>query len=190
MKYFKDTYISDDERLTIEKRIKEVERYETYLSYLEDAMNICNTKSFGFWQSHSFSRIIDLDGINLNKQGNKVIFSPRESEYKNNLNIVFDSDDEKLGFLRRLSVWLQITRLAYGPQNKIYLKVQLENSSTPFEETRSFNIPGLTYENSRDVQIEIKVRKPGFHDQVKRFNVRQAIDQQEISSFFEMVSED
>ena len=134
LKYFKDTYISDDERVTIEKRIKEVERYETYLSYLEDAMNICNTKSFGFWQSHSFSRIIDLDGINLNKQGNKVIFSPRESEYKNNLNIVFDSDDEKLGFLRRLSVWLQITRLAYGPQNKIYLKVQLENSSTPFEE--------------------------------------------------------
>jgi len=134
LRYFKDTYISDDERLIIEKRIKEVERYETYLSYLEDAMNICNTKSFGFWQSHSFSRIINLDGINLNKQGNKVIFSPRESEYKDNLNIVFEPDDENLGFLRRLSVWLQITRLAYGPQNKIYLKVQLENSSTPFEE--------------------------------------------------------
>ena len=134
LRYFKDTYISDDERLIIEKRIKEVERYETYLSYLEDAMNICNTKSFGFWQSHSFSRTINLDGINLNKQGNKVIFSPRESEYKNNLNIVFEPDDENLGFLRRLSVWLQITRLAYGPKNKIYLKVQLENSSTPFEE--------------------------------------------------------
>ena len=134
LRYFKDTYISDDERLIIEKRIKEVERYETYLSYLEDAMNICNTKSFGFWQSHSFSRIINLDGINLNKQGNKVIFSPRESEYKDNLNIVFEPDDENLGFLRRLSVWLQITRLAYGPKNKIYLKVQLENSSTPFEE--------------------------------------------------------
>ncbi len=134
LRYFKDAYISDDERLIIEKRIKEVERYETYLSYLEDAMNICNTKSFGFWQSHSFSRIINLDEINLNKQGNKVIFSPRESEYKDNLNIVFEPDDDNLGFLRRLSVWLQITRLAYGPKNKIYLKVQLENSSTPFEE--------------------------------------------------------
>jgi len=59
--------------------------------------------------------------------------------------------------------------------------------TTPFEETRSFNILGLTYENSRDVQIEIKVSKRGYEDQVKRFNVRQAIDQQEISSFFEMV---
>lgn len=58
---------------------------------------------------------------------------------------------------------------------------------TPFEETRSFNIQGLTYENSRDVQIEIKVRRPGYLDQTKRFNVRQAIDQQEISSFFDMI---
>ena len=59
--------------------------------------------------------------------------------------------------------------------------------NTPFEETRSFNIQGLTYENSRDVQIEIKVRRPGYIDQTKRFNVRQAIDQQEISSFFDMI---
>ncbi len=59
--------------------------------------------------------------------------------------------------------------------------------TTPFEETRSFNILGLTYENSRDVQIEIKVSKRGYEDQIKRFNVRQAIDQQEISGFFEMV---
>lgn len=59
--------------------------------------------------------------------------------------------------------------------------------STPFEETKSFNILGLTYENSRDVQIEIKVTKRGYEDQIKRYNVRQAIDQQEISGFFELV---
>ncbi len=59
--------------------------------------------------------------------------------------------------------------------------------TTPFEETRSFNILGLTYENSRDVQIEIKITKRGYEDQIKRFNVRQALDQQEISGFFELV---
>ena len=68
--------------------------------------------------------------------------------------------------------------------NELYLM------TTPYEETRSFNILGLTYENSRDVQIEIKVTKKGYMDQVKRFNVRQAIDQQEISSFFELVEAD
>ena len=59
--------------------------------------------------------------------------------------------------------------------------------NTPFEETRSFNIIGLTYDNANDVQIEIKVRRPGYLDQTKRFNVRQAIDQQEISAFFDMI---
>lgn len=62
--------------------------------------------------------------------------------------------------------------------------------TTPYEETRSFNILGLTYENSRDVQIEIKLVKNGYLPQVKRFNVRQAIDQQEISSFFMLVKRD
>lgn len=63
-------------------------------------------------------------------------------------------------------------------------------TTTPYEETRSFNILGLTYENSRDVTIEIKVSKNGYYDQVKRYNVRQAIDQQEISGFFELVKKE
>ena len=42
--------------------------------------------------------------------------------------------------------------------------------TTPYEETRAFNILGLTYENSRDVQIEIKVVKTGYEAQVKRFS--------------------
>ncbi|GHT14971.1 hypothetical protein AGMMS4956_13950 [Bacteroidia bacterium] len=68
--------------------------------------------------------------------------------------------------------------------NELYL------TTTPYEETRSFNILGLTYENSRDVTVEIKLTKKGYHDQVKRYNVRQAIDQQEISGFFELVKKD
>ena len=67
--------------------------------------------------------------------------------------------------------------------NELYL------TTTPYEETRSFNILGLTYENSRDVTIEIKLSSPGYHDQVKRYNVRQAIDQQEISGFFDLVKQ-
>lgn len=60
-------------------------------------------------------------------------------------------------------------------------------TTTPYEETRGFNIIGLTPQNAKDVTIEIKVQKRGYEDQVKRFNVRQALDQQEISGFFELV---
>ncbi len=68
--------------------------------------------------------------------------------------------------------------------NELYL------GTTPYEDTRSFNIIGLTEENARNVQIEIKMRRQGYIDQTKRFNVRQAIDQQEISSFFDMVKDE
>ena len=68
--------------------------------------------------------------------------------------------------------------------NELYL------GPTPYEETRPFNILGLTYENSHNVQIEIKLSRRGYMDQIKRFNVRQAIDQQEISTFFELVPEE
>lgn len=60
-------------------------------------------------------------------------------------------------------------------------------TTTPYEETRGFNINGLTYDNSRDVTIEIKLSKRGYEDQIKRFNARQCLDQQEISGFFELV---
>lgn len=60
-------------------------------------------------------------------------------------------------------------------------------TTTPLEETRALNIPGLTYQNSADVVIEVKLTKRGYEDQVKRYNVRQALDQQEISGFFELV---
>lgn len=63
-------------------------------------------------------------------------------------------------------------------------------TTTPLEETRGFNILGLTYENSRDVTIEIKVSKKGYEDQIKRYNVRQALDQQEISGFYELVKKE
>ena len=60
-------------------------------------------------------------------------------------------------------------------------------TTTPLEETKALNIQGLTYENAPNVVIEIKVTKRGYEEQVKRYNVRQALDQQEISGFFELV---
>lgn len=66
--------------------------------------------------------------------------------------------------------------------NEVYI------STTPLEETRSFNIKGLTRKNANNISVEIKVEKRGYETQVKRYNLGQAIDQQEISGFFELVS--
>ncbi|MDE5811940.1 MAG: hypothetical protein K2H61_06530 [Muribaculaceae bacterium] len=62
--------------------------------------------------------------------------------------------------------------------------------TTPYESTESFDIKGLTYNNSGNVQIEVSCEKPGYVTQRKRFNLRQVIDQKEISAKFNLVKED
>ncbi len=63
-------------------------------------------------------------------------------------------------------------------------------STTPYESTESFDIRGLTYNNSGDVQIEITCEKPGYLTQKKVFNVRAAIDQKSINAHFTLVKDE
>ena len=124
-------YLSDQEKGIIIDRIRKIELYETFLSYLEDVANINNSKSFGFWTAQKFSQEIDLSNIDLNIRSNKEIFSPKNYEQLRNV-VSFN-----IGRAERasLSVWLQVTRNSrYNDSSKRYLKVQLENTSTAFEE--------------------------------------------------------
>ena len=59
--------------------------------------------------------------------------------------------------------------------------------TTQCEATEAFDIKGLTYNNSGNVQIEVMVEKAGYAPSMKRFNLRQAIDQKDISSKFNLV---
>lgn len=63
-------------------------------------------------------------------------------------------------------------------------------ATTPFEGTKALNIPGLTYNNSGDVQIEIKVEKEGYYPQVRQYNLRSIIDEKEVSAMIPLVKED
>lgn len=82
-------------------------------------------------------------------------------------------------------------RIFYRVISQVPQEVKNTNESymttTPLEETKALSIPGLTYANSNDVVMEIKVTKRGYEEQIKRYNLRQVLDQQEISGFFELV---
>lgn len=61
--------------------------------------------------------------------------------------------------------------------------------TTPYESTESFDIRGLNYNNAGNVQIEVTCEKAGYVIQRKRFNLRQAVDQKEISAKFNLVKD-
>ncbi len=62
--------------------------------------------------------------------------------------------------------------------------------TTPYETTETFDIKGLTFNNSGNVQIEVICEKSGYITQKKRFNLRQAIEQKEISTKFNLIKEE
>lgn len=123
-------YMPDDKKLKILNKIREVEKYETYLSYLEDVLSIYNSKSFGFWKGVSFSEQIPLNKISFNQEANKEIFKPTDSPLLNNIVSFIVSDNVKSS----LSIWLEITKDSRDLCScKRYVKVQVENTSTEFE---------------------------------------------------------
>ena len=63
-------------------------------------------------------------------------------------------------------------------------------ATTPYESTESFDIRGLTYQNSGDVQIELTCEKPGYLPQKKVFNVRMCLDQKSINAHFTLVKDE
>lgn len=62
--------------------------------------------------------------------------------------------------------------------------------TTPYESTESFDIRGLSFENSGNIQIEIKCERPGYLPQTRRFNLRQVIEQKEISTKFNLIKDE
>lgn len=117
-------YISIDKVNEYEQRIASVEQYETFLSYFEDILSICDSKGFGFWVGTNFSKEIDLSSFSFDFESGKrkIIIQPKEGATKKIVKYTLSS-----GIEASLSVWLQIYK---GINGRNYLKVMLANDST------------------------------------------------------------
>jgi hypothetical protein len=172
-------YLSEQEKVDIIKRIEKIELYETFLSYLEDVANINNSKSFGYWSAQSFAKEIDLSNIDFNIHTPKQIFSPKKYETLHNI-ISFDVEES---IQASLSVWLQITKNSREENSsKRYLKIQLENTSTPFEEDNKHYFSIVTEKvNQRcffgiEIKVESNLLSP-YHHSSKDMDINADIDQ-------------
>lgn len=61
--------------------------------------------------------------------------------------------------------------------------------TTPYEGTKALAIEGLTYNNSGNVRIQIRVRKEGYGMQTRDYNLRAVIDEKEVSGFIPLYQE-
>lgn len=124
-------YSCHGQEVSIKERIADVEKYETCISYIEDVLSTFDSRDFGFWQALEFDKELDLSGIDLTS---KRIYMAKDHPALQDIVKCEIRKDVNLG----LDAWLQV--LQYG--NKFYLKVLLENNSTPVKsnEVKYFSI--------------------------------------------------
>ena len=115
----------------IKKKIRLVEKYETYISYIENVLSIFDPRGFGFWEAIDFKKNIDLSEIDITS---KRIFKAEDFPTLKDIIKVELSPSISLS----LDAWLQ----AIKENGKLYLKVLLVNSSTQIKagEVRVFSI--------------------------------------------------
>ena len=61
--------------------------------------------------------------------------------------------------------------------------------TTPYEGTKALGIEGLTYNNSGNVRIQVRVTKNGYEPQIRDYNLRAIIDEKEVSGFIRLYEE-
>jgi hypothetical protein len=123
-----ETYITESEKEAIIKKIKTIERYETFLFYFKDLMGLYGKNSFGYWISHDFNKEVNLSTLKGNNSFNKIIYKPVENPC---LSKFISFNDNNIS----LSLWLQTNHNSKDKDDKnIYLKTLLENTSTKFKE--------------------------------------------------------
>ena len=61
--------------------------------------------------------------------------------------------------------------------------------TTPYEGTKALGIEGLTYNNSGNVRIQVRVVKNGYGAQIRDYNLRAVIDEKEVSGFIRLNEE-
>ena len=135
----------------IKKRIADVEKYETYISYIEDVIPAFDTRGFGYWEAIDFVKELDLSDIDLSS---KRVFKADEYQALKDVVKVEVSNSINLS----LDVWLQ----AIKSEGKLYLKVLAVNTSTKVgaNDTRYFSIVTEEVNKRSFFGVSIEISSP------------------------------
>lgn len=115
----------------VKHRIESVEKYETFISYIEDVISIFDPRGFGYWEAISFSKELNLKNIDLTTK--RIYKADEYSDLKDLIQV-----EVSPSITLSLDVWLQALKY----EGKLYLKVLVVNTSTEVrsDEVRYFSI--------------------------------------------------
>lgn len=138
----KNSCINADKRINLYRISQEIEKYENIISHIDDLIQLNDSRTYGLWQCKPIDIIVPFpEKIPLEIKGKKI-YSYRESKY-NMLKDVFNYSLGKKG-KASLSVNFQLSKDSRKNNNKLFLKAQVVNTSSPFkkekEDSRYFSM--------------------------------------------------
>lgn len=134
----------------INKAIDDIELYETFISYIEDVIAISDNKGFGYWKESRFNpknEPLDLSEINL---------------YDSEKESVVLKDIVKINVSEGIDMSMDVRLKTIKKGDKAYLKVLIQNTSTPVQETtkRYFSIVSEMVNERSFFGVKIDITSP------------------------------
>jgi hypothetical protein len=128
---------------------QKIELAETITDHFRNMLDIYSD-GYGLWQSIRVERIIKLENINFPKESRKISFLNKNSFEEVNIKVIkedgstssslkniirFDLDDKKEDYAS-ISANIQLSRDSRKNSDKVFLKIQLLNSSVAFDKAK------------------------------------------------------
>ena len=129
---------------------QKIDLVENITDHLRNLLDV-NSGGYGLWQAELIERIVKLENVEFARpQRKKTYLYNKPESYTENIKVIdkerketnglihifrFDLDDKKENFAS-LSANIQLSRDSRKDNNKIFIKVQLLNTSTPFDEAK------------------------------------------------------
>lgn len=122
----KNNCVDDARRSSLYSAVAELEEVENFISHIEDLLSV-NGEGYGLWKSKPISLDVKLGDLDLTSFDRRKIFSyKKEDILKNIFSYQLGKDSANL------SLNIQLSRDSRKNDSRIFLKVQLVNSSSPF----------------------------------------------------------
>lgn len=145
----KKNITSDETRKKLYEVTQKIELAESITDHFRNLLDVFSG-GYGLWQSTPVERIIKLENINFPKESRKISYLHNKSVEEVNITVIkedgsassglkdifrFDLDDKKDDYAS-ISANIQLSRDSRKKSDKIFLKIQLINTSIAFDEAK------------------------------------------------------
>lgn len=145
----KNTIINDDVRGKLYVVTQKIELVESITDHFRNLLDVFSG-GYGLWQSTPVERIIKLENINFPKESRKISYLHKKPVEEVNITVIkedgstfsglkdifrFDLDDKKEDYAS-ISANIQLSRDSRKKSDKVFLKIQLINTSIAFDEAK------------------------------------------------------